>query len=114
MTHSSLKLARSHVQKLREALSRPTPAGIEECLPGLAEAVDCLRRVETNLSTATPQEILEIRALSSGLKGARRLIDRGAAFYKGWANVLGAASAGYTPDGAAAPIPAEGKVLVRG
>lgn len=95
-------------------MSSPTPEAIEECLPGLAEAAECLRRTESGEGAGDGGILFELHALRRELAGAKKLIERGAAFYQGWANVLGAASAGYTPSGEAAAIPAAQKISIRG
>lgn len=114
MTQSNLSAARGHVQKLRAALSAPTPQAIEECLPGLMDAAECLKRVQSEIAQGGGHDIaFELHSLKRDLAGAKRLIGQGAAFYRGWANTLGAA-AGYTASGEAAPISAARKISVRG
>jgi len=124
MTHSNpdttrgpdsrgLETARGHIARLRAALAAPTPQTIEECLPGLVEAAGCLERVQKAVAAGDRDIVFELRALERDLAGARQLIARGAAFYRGWANVLGSA-AGYTPSGEATALPAAGKISVQG
>ena len=96
------------------ALSQPTPSAIEDCVPGLIEAAECLRRFEHNVAGVEQNCLAELRALNREITGARRLMKHGADFYQGWARVLGAASGGYTPAGEATPITSASKILIRG
>ncbi len=100
--------------RLRAALASPTPEAIEECLPGLAEASECLARVPHQIAAGDRDLVFELDALKRELAGARRLIERGAWFYRGWANVLGSAAAGYTPSGEAAAAPASRTISIQG
>jgi hypothetical protein len=113
---SNLKLARIHVDRLRSALLRPSPEKIEQCLPELAEAVACLGMIQHSLSVeaADPELGRELKRLKTDLNAVRRLIEYGMEFYRGWAKLLGSATAGYTPTGDAAPISAAGTVSIRG
>jgi len=100
---------------MRAALIAPTPESIEECLPGLAEAADLLGRVQQELAEGGPRDIvLEIHALRREIAGLKRLIGGGAAFYRGWARLLGAAAGGYTPSGEAAPVVPAQSISIRG
>ena len=110
---SGITSARRHVEALRAALLSPSPEAIERCLPALEEAVRCLTGAEKELRDAAA-----CRALRNELRIVNRLIEHGAAFYQGWAKLLGAATAGYMPTGEAAPIArlmdGTGSVSVRG
>ncbi len=113
---SNLKIARNRIEQLRGALLSPSPEEIERCLPGLVEAVACLGLVQQNLSGegADPELSRELKTLRIELTAVSRLIEHGAAFYHGWAKLLGSATSGYTPTGDAAPISAAGTMWIRG
>jgi hypothetical protein len=131
--------ARASIAALRAALKKPSPDQIMGCLPALSEAAERLSAIETELlrnsrpaqpdrcsgdqadsellSTSPPDsgEITRaLKSLKSDLRAAVNLIEHGAAFYRGWARLLGAASAGYTPSGEAVPLAAPGSVSVAG
>lgn len=116
MMRSNLKIARSHIERLRRALLSPSPEKIAQCQPGLAEAAACLTLLQQNLGVepADPELGRELKALKNDLNAVRRLIEHGAEFYRGWAKLLGSVTAGYTPTGDAAPISAAGTVSIRG
>jgi len=115
MTHSSLRTARNHVSPLCAALAAPTPQSIYECLPGLAEAAECLARAQTEIAQSRGGgHVFEIYALKRELGKARKLIEQGAVFYQGWARMLGAAASGYTASGEAGPVRAAGQISIRG
>ena len=100
---------------LRSALLSPTPDAIVECLPGLAEAAQCLGAVEQELrmqGARHPELGRELRALKDDLGLLHRLLEHGAAFYHGLANLMGSATAGYTPSGKAAPLTASGAISI--
>lgn len=100
---------------MRAALIAPTPESIEQCLPGLAEATDLLTRVQRELAAGGPRDIvLELHALRREISGLKRLIARGAIFYRGWARLLGAAAGGYTPNGEPAAMAPAGSISIRG
>jgi hypothetical protein len=56
----------------------------------------------------------ELRELSRELVVVKRLANQGAAFYQGWARVLGGAASGYMPTGDAEPLRAPGSISIRG
>ena len=113
---SNLKSARAHIESLRQALLSPSPEEIERCLPSLVEAAGCLGEVEQQLRTepADTGFAAELQQLRNDLKIVAKLIEHGSAFYRGWASLLGAAAAGYTPAGRAAEITLTGTVSMRG
>jgi hypothetical protein len=113
---STLNIARRHVAHLRQALLSPSPEEIERCLPGLAEAAVCLGQIEGALrvEAADPMLAGELQALKRDLEMIGRMIRHSAAFYRGWASLLGAAAGGYTSDGQPAGIRIAGAVAVRG
>jgi hypothetical protein len=114
-----IQSTRRHMDALRIALLSPSPEEIVNCLPALEEAVSSLHQLEKELlDNNNPQARLEIRvalqALQNDLQIARRLIEHGAALYRGWANLLAAAAGGYVATGAPAPLAAVGTVSLEG
>jgi hypothetical protein len=119
--HLEIDNARRHVEALRIALLSPSPDEIERCLPSLEEAVRCLAAAERGLrdgSGGGPELGPRLESLKSELRIVDRMIGQGAAFYRSWAKLLGAATAGYMPTGEVAPIPrpmeGTGSVSLRG
>ena len=131
--------ARASIAALRAALKKSSPDQLMACFPALSQAAERLSAVETELlrnsstaerdspsgdqadserSITSPEDSGEItralKSLKSDLRAAANLIEHGAAFYRGWARLLGAAAAGYTPSGEAAPLAAPGSVSVAG
>lgn len=113
---NNLNTARQHVATLRQALLSPSPEEIERCLPGLAEAAVCLGQIEQSLKHEPVEAGMasELKTLQLDLKMIGRMIAHSAAFYRGWAGLLGAAAGGYTPSGGAAGIPVAGTISIRG
>lgn len=113
--------SRAQIATLRESLLSPelSPDQLIACLPGLSEAAAMLGAVEQELR-AQPvladktRVIRDLKSLKSELDNAAKLIDRGAAFHRGWARVLGSAAAGYTASGEAAPLAVRGTVALQG
>jgi hypothetical protein len=114
---SNLRTARQNVAALRQALLSPSPEEIDRCLPGLAEAATCLSMIEAGLRTEAPDPELasELKTLKLDLKMIGRMIQHSAAFYRGWASLLGAASgSGYSSNGRAAEIAGSSTISVQG
>ena len=107
----NLNVVRQHIAGLRAALLLPTPEAIERSLPGLIEAAGLLREAGDRPSRELHNDLA---AVQSDLRSVARLIDHGAALNLGWARLLGAATAGYTPSGEAAPLTAPGSISVQG
>lgn len=86
-------------------------------MPGLSKAAGSLGAIEHQLKAQPAVSIDDVRDLKS-LKGELRavatLIEHGAAFHRGWARLLGAAAAGYTSSGEAAPLTARGGLAMEG
>jgi hypothetical protein len=114
---SKVSSIRAQVAQLRTALLLPSPDAIERCLPELTEAVQGLLTLEHELRARgkEPGDLgPELSALRDELGLVSQLIAHGAGLYQGWAALLGAATAGYTPSGEAAPLTAPGAISVRG
>jgi hypothetical protein len=114
---SSISAVRGHIAALRAALLSRSPEPIEECLPRLVEAVGCLSQMERQLRAECaldPESLKELKALKRDLRAVGKLIEHGAKFYQGWANLLSAATTGYTPAGEIAPLSASGTIWIRG
>jgi len=116
-----IREARSHIAALRTAmLSGPqSPERIVGCAPGLSKAILCLRAIEQQLppNAAKVDDADALRSLYSlkaELRAVGKLLEHGAAFHRGWARLLGAAAAGYTPSGEATPLTVRGSVAMEG
>jgi hypothetical protein len=120
----NISAVRQHVAALRAALLSSSPEPIEQCLPRLVEAAGCLSAIERQLrmdrtvqldtANVDAESVYELNALKSDLRAVHKLIEQGAKFYQGWANLLSAATADYTPAGGAAPLSAAGTISIRG
>ena len=115
--------ARSHVAALGGALLSPAqaPAELIGCVPGLSQAAACLGAIEHHLKAQPAVSVVvsivdvrELKSLKAELRAVATLIEHGAAFHRGWARLLGAAAAGYTSSGEAAPLTARGSVAMEG
>jgi hypothetical protein len=115
---SNIRDARRHIEALRAALLLPSPDPIEQCLPALEEAVRNLISVEQELrdaqSPGRPELRAELKSLETEMRIVKGLIANGAAFYQGWAKMLGAAAAGYTSAGQPAALQPPGSISLRG
>lgn len=112
-----IKDVRGAIADLRAVLTDPSPAPerIVGCVPALSEAAGRLNWIEGELRSSrenSPELSVALELLRQELRGVAKLIQHGAAFYRGWANVLGSAAAGYTPSGDAAPLNARGSVRI--
>jgi hypothetical protein len=116
---AGIRDARSHIAALRAALLSPalSPDELLACVPGLSDAAARLSSVEQLLRAepATPIDAArDLKLLRSELKAAASLIEHGAEFHRGWARLLGAAAAGYTASGDAAPLAVHGSLAIDG
>jgi hypothetical protein len=102
----------SRFRSARECLLSSKIEAIQEGVEHLEAA-----RVGMEHLASTPQsrEIREaVALLRPELRRIERLAEHGLRFYAGWAGMLASAFAGYTPDGATAPLTARGHVCVEG
>jgi len=105
------------VAALRAALLLPTVDELGQCVAGLVEAAQSLGSVEQGLRSgeAAPDGLRsDLDGLKNELRRVHALIEQGAAFHSGLAKLLGSATAGYTPSGAAAPLTPAGALSVQG
>jgi hypothetical protein len=87
------------------------------CVPGLSKAAASLSAIEQRLKAqpaVSLDHVRELKSLQADLLAVQKLIERGAAFHSGWARLLGAAAAGYTSSGEAAPLAARGSLAIQG
>jgi hypothetical protein len=113
----SIRQVRQHIGVLRTALLAESPEPIEECLPRLVEAAGSLGLIERQLRTertADAGSVHELNALQSDLRAVGKLIENGAKFYQGLANLLSAATKNYTSGGQISPLSASGTISIRG
>jgi hypothetical protein len=116
---SKIKQARNRIGALRLALVSPAPEQISAALPGLQEAVLCLKRVEAEFRDGAPAPYelrRELKLLKNDIRISARLVEEGVAFCREWANLLGAgpsynqAGQPETPE----PLACGGTLSVRG
>jgi len=112
---SSVETIRKHIEALRLALLAPSPEGMEQCLPVLADAAGSLISIQRELgrSGGDPELGRELKALKQDLAAVHKLIEHGASFWNQWAKLLGSLS-GYTPSGEARPVAAAGTISIQG
>lgn len=101
--------ARRSMGLIRQRLLNPTPKVLENCVPHLRVAIECLSRLQDLLASPTAVTF-GIGALRSEMAGLRRelgdinaLMTNAAVFYAGLAELLGTRSdedVGYTVTGA--------------
>jgi hypothetical protein len=108
----------AQVSAMRTALLGSEKAQIEECTQRLEQAADAFRDAFQipNLYTFPHRSRLnrDLAALRKDLSVVAGLAQSGEALYRGLARLLGAAAAGYTPQGDGAPLRPSVSVLVRG
>jgi hypothetical protein len=122
MMRSKVKDARERVAVLRTALLSPSPEELERCVPDLMKAAVGLGLMGMGSMDQELQEHRgehpeiagELAALKNDLRLVKKLIEHGAGLHQGWARLLGAAAAGYTPSGEASPLAAASAVSVEG
>ncbi|MSV35106.1 MAG: hypothetical protein EXQ47_05840 [Bryobacterales bacterium] len=119
---TQVKRARGRLAAVRTQVLSSSPEEVEQCIPALEEAIACLRASEptpdlqAELKPALKKELI---ALRFELGVIRRLVQRSAEFYQGWAKVLAATAAGYTAmsytaTGDPVPLAAPGSLSVKG
>lgn len=114
---SSVETIRKHIEALRLALLAPSPEGIEQCLPALADAAGSLISIQRELISAGRGDSefeRELKALKKDLAAVHKLIEYSAAFWNQWARLLGSMAGGYTPSGEARPVAAAGTISIQG
>ena len=108
---------RWHLDRLRAALTGPSPREIEEALPALAQAIATMRETEQRLAQgAAPERGLAaaLAALTREIDLVQKLADRGLALYRNRALELAAQAGGYGATGLPAPLPPGATIQIEG
>ncbi len=105
-----LRRARAHLKELHSLLVAPTPESLEESVPRLQAAAECLRNVEGALRSGTaaarPTLLPELSELKRQVSLVQALLQQAAGFYFGCARLLAATAVAYTASGEpAVPAP---------
>src|SRR3954453_3379380 len=97
--------ARRKLSQVRQILLTPSPERLGDCGPVLEQAAELLGSLmESQRSGARiPFLMDELQVLRRELAVVTALMQQAAGYYLGWAQMLGAATAGYTSRGDAAP-----------
>jgi hypothetical protein len=106
-----VRAATASLRAVREMLLRPTPESLEECGPVLEEAASLLRSIGP---CDVPDIHPDLDTLRRELNVVSALVRQASAFYFNWAQILGAAIGGYTPDGQTMSVPSAGRISMEG
>lgn len=113
--NENLTQARRRLESVRLKLLRPTVETLDAGAAELNVAVQCLERLESELSSPGPRDIAsrgklesEILLLSRELQHVNTLLVSAGKFYQGWARLLanegGDAPLNYTAAGKPGPV----------
>ena len=118
---SQLREARESLSQLGFALETPGPDLWQQATPRLEHAAGLLASVERKLTAgeSIPLDLrAEIRAglrlLAADVRRIDALMRAAADFYAGWAQLVGAATGGYTRSGKVIPASTAAHVSLRG
>ena len=98
---------RRQLDRLRAAMTGPSPRDIDEALPALAQAIVAMQETERRLATGeAPDRGLgaALIALTPEIGLVQQLADRGLTLYRNRARELAALAGGYAPTGLPAPL----------
>ena len=97
----------AEIEAACDCLIDPTPGNLQRCSVLLGSAAARLAE--------SPPPSARRAALRKTIHRAGRLLETAAAYQRGWQNVLLAlTSAGYTPEGALAPMPQSSRLSLHG
>ena len=96
--------ARWKLRQVRQILMTPSPEGLSECGTVLEEAAELLGKLQPGPTQRVPHLMDELQVLRRELTVVNALMQQAAGYYLGWAQILGAATGGYTSHGEAAPL----------
>lgn len=100
---------RAEVARLRQALLTPGPEEIAALLPDLESSAAMIRTMDPASAT-----LGELRELQRELRQVARLVESGAEFHQGWAQLLAALAGDYTAAGEVRALPVSATVSIRG
>ena len=92
----------------------PSPEQLAECGPVLEEAAGLLASLLDCPKSGIPLLMGELQELRRDLSVVAALMQQAAGYYLGWAQMLGAATSGYTNQGDAAPLVGHSQMSVEG
>jgi hypothetical protein len=104
------------LNQVKEILITPTPERLGECGPVLEDAAELLKSLLENRKGAAnaPHLTDEVHGLRRELGVVAALMQQAAGYYLGWAQMLGAATTGYTSEGAIPPLATRPQLSVEG
>jgi len=109
--------ARRKLSQVREILMIPSPEQLGECGPVLEEAAELLGSLLESRKCGGPGIPLlagEVQGLRRDLMVVTALMQQAAGYYLGWAQMLGAATSGYTNHGEVPPLTVRPQFSVEG
>jgi hypothetical protein len=111
-----VRAARRKLHQVREILMMPSPERLGECGPVLEEAADLLKCfLESRSGGASASHLAEeVQGLRRELTVVTALMQQAAGYYLSWAQMLGAATSGYTNEGAIPPLTSRPRLSVEG
>jgi hypothetical protein len=107
-----IREARRKLYQVRQILMTPSPERLGDCGPVLEEAAGLLGSLPDCRKSGRLME--ELHALRRDLSVVTALMQQAAGYYLGWAQMLGAATSGYTNQGDAAPLEGYSQLSVEG
>jgi hypothetical protein len=109
-----IREARRKLHQVRQILMTPSPERLGDCGPVLQEAAGLLGSLSDCPKSGVPLLIEELQALRRDLSVVTALMQQAAGYYLGWAQMLGAATTGYTNQGDAGPLLGYSQMSVEG
>jgi hypothetical protein len=97
------------LRAVRHILMTPTPEKLGQCGPEFEEAAELLGSIK-----GRPDLRAELHVVQRELAVVSALMQQAARYYFGWAQILGAATGGYTPQGGVAPLTSTPRFMVEG
>ncbi|MBZ5725988.1 MAG: hypothetical protein LAP87_13435 [Acidobacteriia bacterium] len=111
-----LAAARSELGRACDMLVSPSPEMLDRCSAVLAQVAGELAGTADWLpqARANPLALAEACRVRGAVMRARKLLQNASDYHLHWTQILGAMSAGYTAQGAAAPVVHRSRVCLRG
>lgn len=121
---AKLQQARQSVERVRLKLLSPSMQALDSSACDIAEAVESLKKLESELTSGrrrTPEWRraleFEVRSLQQDLREVNALLAAAGQFYLGWARLVSTgtddAPANYTPRGTTHPDPCDSPKVVQ-
>ncbi len=113
--------ARRQLDRLREALTSPSPKDLEGTIPELERAVQAMAasvgRMQQDIAQGKAIDAAlrhDVAALSGEIGVVQRLLDRGRELCKGRAILVAIAAGGYGASGKPAPLRPSSSIKIEG